>query len=333
MLSLDADRSGPGKLIALPITAEHLRLAPAKDGSFWVGGTRDSRYEGLSSGDASDSYLARIDKDGRTVLSEKIFRDGTRRSIEDLAALPSGSVVFSERRDGSNWIVRQSADGRVEWERQLGLSQSSSLAAVGDFVFLAGLSAAEGEAGVGYREDVVLWTLDVRSGDVVDRRLVREGVATSRNSLNLKTRVLLSGESLLILSWGRTSRDGLPVEVAKFERSGPALWRVQLVGTVVRRATGGYYSCLSPGAASLDDGSLVVVCSMRGNLNIFDISPATGEVGVNLQRLPDCHQNLASSIFLVGDSKASLTIVGTRPWGVDADSCTWLGQLLSGNSK
>jgi hypothetical protein len=90
---------------------------------------------------------------------------------------------------------------------------------VGDTIFLAGIDAGD-ENQDSYREDVVLWSLDSTSGNVLDRRTVHERVATSKNTLLATVKVRHATDAIYIFSSGGSSLSDIPLEVAKLEHMG-----------------------------------------------------------------------------------------------------------------
>jgi len=328
-LFVDPDVTGPGKIIPLAISGDRLRFAEGNDGILWIGGFKNEHYEGFGSSLVSEAYLVKLDTEGR-IIWERSFGTDTQRTIESLASLPSGSVVVSGRDRWTNWLAMISPQGQIEWERFMGVAGDTSVSVARDNIFLAGLDAGHAD-GSDYQEDVVLWSLDIAGGNVLDRRIVRDRVTTAKNLFLGTIKIRHSAEAIYVFSSGIDHGLDVPIEVAKLGYDSKSYWRTTLAQTVQTRPRGGTFSCPAPGSNLLDNGDPLIACAIGDQANLFRIGSLTGDAKQTSMRLPPCHHGFAAALFLSQTSPHSLRILGTRPESVYQESCTWLGTISVAN--
>jgi hypothetical protein len=322
-LLVGPNESGPGRLVPLPISGERLRLTQTDEESLWVGGLKNSRYA-LPGGHLSDGYLAKLNRRGQ-VAWERTFGVKSQRTIDSLTPLQSGDVAVVGRDNESTWLAQISSDGKIVWERYFGLGKGASVTSRGDKIVVAALDVDEPNINDGYREDVVVWTFD-GAGELLDRRIVRQGINRERGAYFSRLLVERSGDDIYVVSAWSARDTAKPIEVAKLDAQARLSWRKELSESVLQRSNRGYVSC-SAGGAVLTNGDPVIACSILGRLTLYRLQSQTGDSEATAMSLPDCHQGSSPALFLSQIAASTVWIFGSRPENVQAASCTWLGEI------
>src|SRR5262249_53565011 len=189
-LLLDADESGPGRSIPLPLGGKDLHIAGNGSGGYWIGGEINRHMIGIAPHYVSDGYLAKISATGNAIWEHR-FGNRNERSIQSLAGLPSGEVVVSGRNDDATWLAKISEGGEVLWEKFFGVAKGSSVIAVGELIFVAAFSATHESDFYKYQDDLSLWIFD-GAGTLVERRVIRNAI--NRKSSSAFGKIFLHSE-------------------------------------------------------------------------------------------------------------------------------------------
>jgi hypothetical protein len=324
-LLFGADKAGPGRLIPLPIQAQRLHLVESSKQTLWIGGVKNYRFSGRTYNYMSEAFLAHVDREGH-VIWERTFGQQTQREIQSLAALPSGEVAVAGRDNESAWLARISVQGNIVWERYFGLGKGASVGTAGDRIIVTALDADEDAANKGYRENVALWTFD-SAGDIVDRQIIREGINTKEGSFFAYLAVRPLNDDIYVFSAWLDMFAPKPMEVAKLDRRGHLTWRQEMPETIRRRANGSITYCRA-GITILSSGDPLLACSIMQTLTLYQLHAQSGGAVQVSMPLPSCHQGSAPALFLVQRGSESVSIFGSRPGNVSAESCSWFGKAI-----
>jgi hypothetical protein len=317
-LILGADRSGPGRLVPLPITGLNLRVAEAPGQIIWIGGLK---VEGVVSGaPVFHAYLAKLDREGHLFWGRE-FGDRRQSAIQNLAPLPSGDVVVAGMDHGSTWLARMSRDGKTLWQRHFGTGRTASVRTAGEHIVVAALeSSAEIVPPVGF------WMYDV-AGQLPDHRVVRQGVNQSNDSFPGHPRPVIGklaiepfGDDTYLFSKPFGLSPDKPLEVVKINSLGQTVWRKEAPETSGPSGRIRITSCLEA-ITILSNGNPLVACNYFNYIHLIQFNSQTGEFMQNWVNQPTRSLNCGGVKFLRELDDGVVWIFGS------SGACTWLGQL------
>jgi hypothetical protein len=329
-LLVGASVAGPGRSLPLAdrsMPESNFRLIDGGD-TLWLGGTKNFRRS-VSGSSLSDGYLAKIDREGHVVWDLEIARS-RENAILDLAALSSGDVIVTGREDDRNWLARISQDGRISWEKTIGLGKISSVAVIGEEIIVAAFEASNAANAGRDQAQVAIWRFS-GTGQLLGHQIVRDDVARNPSSLWL-IKAAVGHDAIYVFSaWTEStqnSRSSKPLGVVKMDKQGRVLWKTEIADTVIPTRLG-LQLCVR-GVVTLVDGSVLVDCAVEGGIKFFRLDANTGEVAQlflpNLQR-SNCDGVLGWSSFMVQRAQTIAWIFG------NGAGCTWLQQLSLGDFR
>jgi hypothetical protein len=279
----------------------------------------------------SDAYLAKLDGQGH-ILSETTFDGRSQRKIYGLVALASGDVVLVGEYDDRTWLARVTGSGRTIWERQFGLGLGASVIVTTEKILVAGFAENAGGSDKYSRADIALWTFD-EAGKLLDRRIIRDGSNYGPGPYrNIILSMTYSNDAVYIFSSFAWSFDAAPLEVSKLDGQGGGLWRKALSETR-RPVSANTVETCGLGVTVLSNGNPLVVCSIGGQITLFDIDSRTGEPVVKQIQLSlppaSCGRGWPGALFLKQRDGEGVWVFGSRGAGTISASCTWLGRIAS----
>jgi hypothetical protein len=325
-LLVGAHRTGFGTPAALPIKAYGLRIAEGTGSALWIGGVRDATVSIIST-HLSHGYLAKVDRLGR-LLWERDYGEQSERSVQSVSPLVSGDVVVSGKDNNRTWLARVSNEGNVIWERFVGLGKGSAVATRGGVIALGALDPCQCDGG--YREDVGVWSFD-QAGEMIDRRIVRQGINFNQRESAAQIELESVGASLYIFSvWA--AYHAKPLEVTKLNFKGEPVWSKSFPKTVWRR--GNLSGADLPARGLLANGDILF--AMREQIATADIvlsrlDAASGDLSEAIVQMPptpppSCVERWGPVRFVQEEPEGKVLLFGSFPEGKGRRSCGWVGE-------
>jgi hypothetical protein len=326
-LLVDPNRSGFGTPLPLPVEAYDLHLAEGLDDSLWIGGYSRPRTS-MFSVPLSSAYLAKVDRLGHFFWKRE-FGGETRRTIESMVSLPSGDIVVSGQDGFRTWLANISSDGKVIWERFVGLGKGSAVTTIDGAIALAAVEPDP--RGPSYREDVAIWTFDA-AGESLNHQTIREGI--NRKDSDSSGRIQIergNGAFYVFSAWGGYGL-AKPLEVVRFDLQKGVVWRKELAETIIQELKGPPTAC-STVTTVLSNGDPLVAC--RPEAREIELSRFDAKSGAIVQSVvhfsappPDCSEFWefwAQQRFLKQISETAVWILGS-PYESGGSSCGWIAE-------
>jgi len=313
-LLFDADARGPGTDKRLPLKGFAQRLTHGLSGTLWIGGSANERMTGAS-WRLAEGYLAKLDRTG-TIMGEYTFPSRGVRRINDLVSLPTGDVVVAGREQETTWLARISATGDLRWERAFGIARGAAVALAGDHIIVVGIEG----------NDLVAWMFDGAGGSI-GHRIVRTGLALHFSNFG-RFAFVQANDALYVASSWQDPSHAKPLEIVRLDPDGGTRWRRELPTTILQESSQvtNWRTC-NEGRTVLATGDILIACSIRNRILLFQLDAESGGVAETSLPLPDCHQGRPAALFLMQRPDGTIWLFGSRPSGNGAASCTWLGEL------
>jgi hypothetical protein len=312
-LLFDADARGPGTDKRLPLKGFAKRLVQGLSGTLWVGGSANERLTGAS-WRLAEGYLGKLDHTG-TVIAEFTFPSRGVRRIDDLASLPTGDILVAGREQETSWLARISATGDVRWERTFGIARGAAVALAGDGIIVVGFEG----------NDLVAWTFD-SVGASIGRRIIRTDIAHHFSNFGRVAFVPATNALYVVSSW-QYSPHAKPLEIVRLDPDGGTRWRRELPATIQESSQATNSRSCNEARIVLASGNILVACSIRNRILLFQLDSRSGNVAEASVPLPDCHEGRPAALFLIQRPDGAIWLLGSRPGGNAGASCTWLGEL------
>jgi hypothetical protein len=298
-------------------------IAAGPGDEIWVGGGVNF-YRDIASAPHGDAYLAKLDVTGR-VIWEKSYGNGDLRSIQSMAALPTGDVaVIGPEGHDAMWLARVDSDGRRLWERRIGNGLGAAVAALADGrLVVVGFAAAEpGPTSEDRQISLTAWIVDA-TGQILTKTRIRTDLDFTFADIAIRT----TQDAVYVASGSHSSRTS-PVEISKLALDGALLWRKTLSDTVVIKNIFTRVTC-SAALAIAPTGDIWVACSLSDQIQLYRLDPYSGEYEMTLLALPDCHEGRpAAKLFLIMRG-GEMLLGGSRPSNNSRSSCSWIGRLVA----
>lgn len=322
------NRRGPGEITSLDTKALVLDAALDSQDNLWLGGRINQRAF-FPGADTADAYLGKFSRNGQK-LAEFVFGGWSWRQIVALhprregGVLVTGPIEKSSKESGS-WLASISDQGKITWEKTIGLPSNSATTEGrdGNIAFI-GLRNAH-SSGHAAEMEAVFWLFDPQ-GKVLSEQPIRPGINAHRSMRFESTAIEPSADGYFVLvHWGNPS-DDKPLNVAKVSLSGQIQWNVSLRHTAilwVGRRSAGWKKC-EPRQAVLENGDLLVTCSVEGEIVLSRLDGKTGAEKIQKVALPSCHERRPAVVTPIPVQKDSVLLFGSRPGNNVAASCSWL---------
>jgi hypothetical protein len=331
-LLIGVSRSGFGAVVPISVKGYLHHLVEGSDETLWVAGV-SKIVRTIGGAPRSHAYLAKVDRLGH-FFWDREFGEGTERTIDSIVSLPSGGIVVSGRDDDTTWLARISNDGKIIWERVLGLGKGSAVTAIHGRIVLAALDSVAN--GTGYQEDVVAWTF-TEDGMMIHRRIVRNDINNVSNNYYADIRMESVGGAVYVFSAWMDSHYAKPLGVTKlyFEQDQIA-WRREIPLTVWHDGDRTIYSL--PAISVLSNGDALISIPIGINSrNLSRLNAADGDLTqteVNMSPPPSrCAGFWGPIRFLKEQSRTTIWMFGSPPQSERSKACGWVGEAVMPDPK
>lgn len=320
---LRPSETGPGSIIELATQGQALKIVQGPAETLWLAGLTNRRMY-VPGGTMADAYLGKLDPQGR-IVAEYSFHSFRFRFIQSVTMLDSGELVVAGRDGAENWLAAVSTQGRLLWQRRLGLGKGVVVSSVGDQIVAATIAGRREDNNKKYWDDVNVLSVD-RAGQVIGWQTVRANINSHSGSRSGTVAMVKSRTAFYVLSSWHDTQSAKPLEIIKLSLDGAISWRKELRRSVLQQANGTWTSC-AQGQMVLENGDLLVVCSIEAQIMVFRLDAKNGDVTAMSVPLPDCHEGRPAALFLTQRKNGAIWIFGSRPDSDVGISCTWLGEL------
>lgn len=322
------NRRGLGEITLLDTKALILDAALDSQGNIWVGG-RINQRAWFPGADMADAYLGRFSRNGQK-LAEFVFGGRTWRQIVGLHPRRDGGILVTGQKGDGSWLASISAQGKVFWEKNLGLPANAAITegADGNIAFIglrnAGLSKHTGE------EEAVFWLFDPQ-GNVLAEQVIRPSINAHRSARFENIAIEASPDGYFALvHWGDPS-DDKPLSVAKVSLTGAMQWKALLRHTATPwPGRSGVWEKCHQKQAVLENGDLLVTCSVEGKIVLSRFDGKSGMEKTQTVALPSCHEKRPAVITPFPVKQNSIVLFGSRPSNNVGASCFWLAEWRLG---
>jgi hypothetical protein len=323
-LLVGASRSGLGMLFPLPIEGYRMRLAEGAGNTLWIGGTNKVTTT-IASTPRSSAFLAKVDRSGHFYWEHE-FGGQTQKTIQDIVNLSTGDVVVSGKDDDRTWLARISSDGNIIWERHVGLGKASAIATIDGVLLLATMDSGPGD--IAYREDVVIWSFNER-GELLDRRVIREGLNRSVNNSAAEIRIERAQDSIYLFSAWLDRKDFKLPEIVKLDAQKDTLWRKEIQ---IQRGRQTLFNL--PAETVLSNGDVLISCCVgTDGLFLMRLNAKNGastQIEMRMSVAPQyCPANWAPVRYIKEKSRDIIWLFGSPPSDVGAAACGWIGEIFA----
>ncbi|MNF66189.1 hypothetical protein D3C84_479740 [compost metagenome] len=320
---LRPSEAGPGSIIELATQGQALQIVQGPAETLWLAGLTNRRMY-VPGGTMADAYLGRLDPQGR-IVAEYSFHSFRFRFIQSVTMLDSGELVVAGRDGAENWLAAVSTQGMLLWQRRLGLGKGVAVSAVGDQIVAATIAGRREDNNKKYWDNVDVRTVN-RTGRVVGWQTIRTNINSHSGSGSGTVAMVKSRTAFYVLSSWYDLLSAKPLEITKLSLDGAISWRKELPRSVLQQANGTWTSCYQ-GQMVLENGDLLVVCSIEAQILVFRLDANNGDVTVMSVPLPECHEGRPAALFLTQRKNGAIWIFGSRPDSNVGKSCAWLGEL------
>ncbi|PKO43870.1 MAG: hypothetical protein CVU31_12720 [Betaproteobacteria bacterium HGW-Betaproteobacteria-4] len=326
------NRRGPGEMTSLDTKAVVLDAALDSQDKLWLGGRINQRAF-FPGADTADAYLGKFSRNGQK-LAEFVFGGRSWRQIvalhprRDGGVLVTGPIERSSKENGS-WLASISDQGKIAWEKTIGLPSNSAIAEGRDGnIAFVGLSNAH-SSGHAAEMEAVFWLFDPQ-GKVLSEQPIRPGIKAHRSMRFERVAIEPSADGYFVLVHWANPSDDKPLDVAKLSPSGQIQWNVSLRHTAVPWAgRAAVWKKCEPRQAVLENGDLLVTCSVEGEIVLSRLDGKTGAEKIQKVALPSCHERRPAVVTPVPVQKDFVLLFGSRPGNNVATSCSWLADWRS----
>ena len=320
---LRPSETGPGPIIELATQGQALQIVQGPAETLWLAGLTNRRMY-VPGGTMADAYLGKLDPQGR-IVAEYSFHSFWFRFIQSVTMLDSGELVVAGRDGAENWLAAVSTQGRLLWQRRLGLGKGVVVSSVGDQIVAATIEGRHEDDYKTYQDDVDVRTVN-RTGRLVGWQTIRTNMNNRSAVHGGRLAMLKSPDAFYILSSWYDLQNAKPLEIIKLSLDGAISWRKELPRSVLQQANGTWTSC-AQGQMVLENSDLLVVCSIEAQIMVFRLDAKNGDVTAMSVPLPNCHEGRPAALFLTQRKNGAIWIFGSRPDNNVGISCTWLGEL------
>ncbi|MCC6982525.1 MAG: PQQ-like beta-propeller repeat protein [Bauldia sp.] len=325
-LLLTSQREELGEWVELPFSSLLTELVTGPDGAIYVAGrSREAFFlwPNFQTG-TNDVFIAQLDSHGEVGWAQSFSPDIDRGTIDDIAILSPGEVVFSATQVpfGQTVLGLASSSGELRWTRTLGVGKGSSVSVFADERILLSVLASDGNVLTPqtYGEDVAA-ALFGPDGRQIAGVVVRENVSRSLASNSASIAGLaLDGEAYVVSD--QTSAE-VSLAATKIDEDGAIVWAVDGLRDPSRS------SARCDPSLSMSDDWLVISCVDSSAAELVLVDRESGAHRSITVPRPGCQTYILKELLVssLGDGRFSLLGISHIPPFGWAPSCTYFAEI------